>query len=96
MFSGSVFASSLSPATLAIGFPFDYNLIFVLFGLVFLGTVVMATCLPSTINKQKIIEDVVTVSETGSEVARSKLETPTKTDIIQNGSSHSAARGTRT
>ena len=97
MFSGSVFAGSLSSATLSIGFPFDYNLIFVIFGLVFLFTVVMATCLPSTINKQKIIEDVEeSVSEAGSEVIGSELATQTKTDVIVNGSSHSAAEGTRT
>lgn len=57
IFAGSVFAASLSPSTLAIGFPFNYNLIFVLFGVVFLSTVFLATCLPSSLNKQKIIED---------------------------------------
>ena len=97
MFSGSVFAGSLSSATLAIGFPFNYNLIFVIFGLVFLSTVVMATCLPSTINKQKIIEDVEeSVSETSSEVMGSELATQTKTDVIVNGSSPSAVEGSKT
>ena len=57
IFAGSVFAASLSPSMLAIGFPFNYNLIFVLFGVVFLSTVFLATCLPSSLNKQKIIED---------------------------------------
>ena len=95
--SGSVFAGSLSSATLAIGFPFNYNLIFVLFGIVFLSTVVMATCLPSTINKQKIIEDIEeSASEAGSEVTGSEPATQTKTDVIVNGSLHSAAEGTRT
>ena len=42
---------------LAIGFPFNYNLVFVLFGGVFLSTVFLATCLPASLNKQKIIED---------------------------------------
>ena len=58
LFAGSVFAASLSPSALAIGFPFNYNLVFVIFGTVFLATVVISTCLPSSINKQKIIEDV--------------------------------------
>jgi hypothetical protein len=57
IFAGSVFAASLSPTTLAIGFPFNYNLIFVLFGIVFLSTAFLATCLPTSLNKQKIIED---------------------------------------
>lgn len=59
IFAGSVFAASLSPATLAIGFPFNYNLIFVLFGCVFLSTAFLATCLPASLNKQKIIEDTI-------------------------------------
>ena len=57
IFAGSVFAASLSPSTLAIGFPFNYNLVFVLFGVVFLSTAFLAMCLPSSLNKQKIIED---------------------------------------
>lgn len=52
-----MFAASLSPSALAIGFPFNYNLVFVLFGGVFLSTVFLAMCLPSSLNKQKIIED---------------------------------------
>ena len=68
IFAGSVFAASLSPSTLAIGFPFNYNLIFVLFGVVFLSTVFLATCLPSSLNKQKIIEDATDDDEDDPEV----------------------------
>ena len=76
IFAGSVFAGSLSSATLQIGFPFNYNLIFVIFGTVFLSTVVMATCLPSSINKQKVIEDVDVEESKGdrSEVTSVDLE----------------------
>ena len=68
IFAGSVFAASLSPSTLAIGFPFNYNLIFVLFGVVFLSTVFLATCLPSSLNKQKIIEDATDDDDDDPEV----------------------------
>ena len=63
IFAGSVFAASLSPATLAIGFPFNYNLIFVLFGGVFLSTAFLAMCVPASLNKQKIIEDTTNDDE---------------------------------
>lgn len=68
IFAGSVFAASLSPATLAIGFPFNYNLIFVLFGGVFLSTAFLATCLPASLNKQKIIEDTTNDDDEDSKV----------------------------
>ena len=69
IFAGSVFAGSLSPSALALGFPFNYNLIFVICGAVFLSTIVMATCLPSTVNKQKVIEDTENYVDERSEVS---------------------------
>jgi len=55
---GSLFSASLSDATLAFGFPVDYNLVFLLLSSVFMATVFMAACLPLSINKQKIVEDL--------------------------------------
>jgi hypothetical protein len=56
--SGTLFSVSLSDATLGFGFPVDYNLVFVFLSIVFMVTVFMVACLPVSINKQKIIEDL--------------------------------------
>ena len=58
MIAGSLFSVSLSDATLAFGFPVNYNLVFGVLSIVFMVTVFMVACLPVSINKQKIIEDL--------------------------------------
>ena len=49
---GSVFAWSLSHGRY-IGFPFDVNLIFIMFALVFLASNVLTVFMPRTLEKQK-------------------------------------------
>jgi len=56
LFSGGVFSASLSEITRAIRFPLDSHLIFLVFGAVFLGTLLIVACLPQSINRQKVIE----------------------------------------
>ena len=56
--AGSLFSTSLSDATLAFGFPVNYNLVFIVMSIIFMVTVFMVACLPISINKQKIIEDL--------------------------------------
>ena len=59
MFSGSIYSVSL---TNRLGFPLNYNLIFIIFGIITLVVMVMVACLPQTINKQKVVhndEDIV-------------------------------------
>ena len=74
-----MFAASLSPSTLAIGFPFNYNLIFVLFGGVFLSTVFLTMCLPSSLNKQKIIEDT---TDDDPEIKGESTSSPSSSDGV--------------
>ena len=62
--SGSIFSLSLSKSTTDFGFPVNYHLVFVMFSSVFLSAVFMAACLPKSINKQMIIEDIETNEET--------------------------------
>ena len=59
MFSGSIYSVSL---TNGLCFPLNYNLIFIIFGIITLVVMVMVACLPQTINKQKVVhndEDIV-------------------------------------
>ena len=56
LFSGGVFSASLSKATRAIGFPLDSHLVFLIFGVVFLLTVVIVASLPMSINRQKVVD----------------------------------------
>jgi len=56
LFSGGVFSASLSEITREIGFPLDANLIFLIFGAVLLGTLLIVACLPQSINRQKVVE----------------------------------------
>ena len=49
-------------STNGLGFPLNYNLIFIIFGIITLLVMVMVACLPQTINKQKVVhndEDIV-------------------------------------
>ena len=50
VFAGSIYSASL---TNGLGFPLNYNLIFIIFGIIMLVVMVMVACLPQTINKQK-------------------------------------------
>jgi len=52
-----VFSLSLSESTMKIGFPLNYNLVFVCFSAIFVTCIFLVACLPTSINKQKIIED---------------------------------------
>lgn len=57
VFSGSIYSTSLSASNRATGFPLDYHLIFVIFSVVFLSSVLMASCLPERVNRQKVEEE---------------------------------------
>ena len=50
---GSIYSASLSDAARKIGYPLDYHLVFLLFSIIFLVTVLMVACLPVSINRQK-------------------------------------------
>ena len=54
---GAIFSLSLSETTLKIGFPLNYNLVFVCFSLTYVACIFLVASLPTSINKQKIIED---------------------------------------
>ncbi|XP_064400483.1 uncharacterized protein LOC135346700 isoform X4 [Halichondria panicea] len=54
LLSGKLFSVSLSATAAGLGYPLDYRLVFLLFGLVFVVCVFVAACLPVSINKQKI------------------------------------------
>eukprot|EP00731_Ephydatia_muelleri_P025369 Em0017g452a len=47
---GAIYAASLSEQTLAIGFPVDYNIVFILYGVVLLALVIVQACLPLSID----------------------------------------------
>ena len=51
--NGVLWASSLSEENRRIGFPVDYHLIFVLFGVIYLLCVFIVALLPKSISKQK-------------------------------------------
>ena len=55
---GSLFSVSLSERTREFGYPVDHNLVFLVFSITLMVTVFMAACLPTSLNKQKIIEDL--------------------------------------
>ena len=58
MVCGSLFSLSLSEGTREFGYPVDHNLVFVVLSVTFMVSVIMAACLPTSLNKQKIIEDL--------------------------------------
>jgi MFS family permease len=51
LFAGGIFSASLSSS---IGFPFDYHLVYILLGIIIFIAVILATRLPTSINKQKL------------------------------------------
>lgn len=51
--TGTIYAASLSEWTMFIGFPVDYNLMFVIFGGILLIMVLLTACLPTSVNHQK-------------------------------------------
>ena len=55
LFAGSIYSASLSEYNQSVGFPIDYHLIFILFGLIFLLTLLLITSLPQSINRQKVV-----------------------------------------
>ena len=50
VFAGTIYSISL---TNGLSFPLNYNLIFIIFGIIILLVMVMVACLPQTISKQK-------------------------------------------
>ena len=54
MFAGSIYSVSL---TNGLGFPLNYNLIFIIFGIIVLVVMVMVACLHPSINKQKVVHN---------------------------------------
>lgn len=53
---GAIYAASLSEQTLAIGFPVDYNIVFILYGVVLLALVIVQACLPLSIDSKRAWE----------------------------------------
>ena len=61
---GNIYSASLSEANQSLGFPVNYHLIFIIFGLIQIVIMIMTAFLPPSINKQKIAhEDLQTSSE---------------------------------
>ena len=52
LFAGSIYSVSLTDG---LSFPLNYHLIFIIFGIIMLIVMVMVACLPTTINKQKVV-----------------------------------------
>ena len=57
LFAGYIYSVSLSDANQSLGFPVDYHLIFIIFGLILLVVLIMTSYLPLSINNQKIISE---------------------------------------
>ena len=53
---GAIYAASLSEQTLAFGFPVDYNIAFIVYGIVLLALVFVQACLPLSIDHKKIVD----------------------------------------
>ena len=52
--TGTIYAASLSERTMSIGFPVDYNFMFLVFGGILLTMVLLTACLPSSVNYKKL------------------------------------------
>ncbi|KAL5479629.1 hypothetical protein EMCRGX_G023177 [Ephydatia muelleri] len=52
--TGVIYSVSLSKETSAIGFPFDYNITFILYGACLLIITFLTACLPSSVNHKKL------------------------------------------
>ena len=52
--TGVIYSASLSNEAASIGFPFDYNITFVLYGACFIVIIFLTACLPSSVNHKKI------------------------------------------
>ena len=61
LFAGGIYSASLSDG---IGFPLDYHLIFIIFGIIFLLTLFMVSSLPKSINHQMVSEENQTQEDT--------------------------------
>ena len=71
LLAGSIYSVSL---TNGLGFPLNYNPIFIIFGMV---VMVMVACLPQTINKQKVVnndEDIVSRETEEHELVNQRKE----------------------
>lgn len=55
IFGGSLYSVSLSESARAIGFPVDYNLIFIIFSTVYFLVIFMTACFPSSLDHQKVV-----------------------------------------
>ena len=61
--AGGLFSLSLSSTLSGFSYPLDYRLVYLFFGFILLLCVFFVACLPLSINKQKIIEDVHVVDK---------------------------------
>jgi hypothetical protein len=66
VFSGTVFSLSLSERSRRVGFPINYYLVFILFGLTILLCTALGAGLPPSINRQKADSDSINRSEDSS------------------------------
>ena len=74
MLAGSVYSVSLNNG---LSFPLNYNLIFIIFGIILLVVMVMVACLAQTINKQKVVnndEDIVSRETEEHELVNQRQE----------------------
>ena len=75
MFAGSVYSVSLTNGLSFLAL--NYNLIFIIFGIIMLVVMVMVACLPQTINKQKVVnndEDIVSRETEERELVNQRQE----------------------
>eukprot|EP00731_Ephydatia_muelleri_P025353 Em0017g436a len=56
IFGGGLYSVSLTENAIAIGFPVDYNLIFIIFSVVYLSVIFMTACFPLSLDHQKIVK----------------------------------------
>ena len=56
IFGGGLYSVSLTEKARAIGFPFDYNLIFIIFSVVYFAVIFMTACMPASLDHQKIVK----------------------------------------
>ena len=86
VFSGSIFSLSLSKEARHVGFPVDYHLIFIIFGVTMLCCMALGAGLPASINRQKV---VASSSDSSESINRSESSLLIRTtDDTDSPSSH--------
>ena len=61
IFGGGLYSVSLTEKARAIGFPFDYNLIFIIFSVVYFAVLFMTACTPTSLDHQMYVVDYVVI-----------------------------------